>query len=272
MARSRRLPAPKRMRPDLEARRAWDRAIGSWEDFQEAGKDFSRDQVHGPALLRAIGRVDGLRVLDLGCGQGRFTRSLARRGAKVVAVDWSEKMIEAARRHEQEVPYGIEYLVADARTVGRSWSSGSFDMVVSCMALMDMPDLPRVLRRIRTLLKPGGRFVFSTSHPLNTSAVRWEHRSGPDRGAMLIDRYFDERAEQLEWRMARLRRPFKTVFWHRTLETWFTELRRAGFDVERLSEPRASPAQERRYSMLRGSRKVPFFLVLSCRLRPAAEC
>ncbi len=265
VARSRRKPAPRKSRPAVEARSLWDAAIDSWEDFEEGGKDFSRDRVHGPALLRAIGRVRGLRVLDLGCGQGRFTRSLARRGARVTGIDWSTKMIETARRHEQADPLGIQYYVADARNVGTSWSPGSFDAVVSCMALMDMPDLPRVLDRTRRLLGTHGRFVFSISHPLNTAAIGWERATGSDRGAMLVDRYFEERPGRLEWRMRRLKNPFTTVFWHRTLETWFHELRRAGFAVDGLWEPRATLEQKRRFPALVGSAKVPFYLVLSCR-------
>ncbi len=252
-----------------EARRAWDRAIDAWEDFQETGKDFARDRVHGPALLRMIGPVRGRRVLDVGCGQGRFTRQLARRGARVVGIDWSTRMIELARRHERESRLGIDYRVADARAIGRLRSLGTFDRVVACMSFMDMPDLGRVLRGARCRLRDDGRLVFSVSHPMNTSALGWQNPRGPDRGPMLIGEYFDEQVGVTHWRMARLARPFDTVHWHRTLESWFVMLRHAGFEVVALAEPRSSLAQARQHSVLGGSRRFPFFLVVNCRARPA---
>lgn len=253
-----------RLRASL-ARTAWDRSSDVWEDFQEAGKDFSRDRVHGPALLRAVGRVKGLRVLDLGCGQGRFTRALAQRGANVTGMDWSARMIAFARRHEREDPLGIVYRHRDARRCGSGWKRGSFDLVVGCMSLMDMPEVPRVLRGAHRLLRPRGRLVFSVSHPLNTAAVGWERLKGRPHGAMRIDRYFQPGPRLTDWNMPRLKRPFQTICWHRTFEDWFSLLRRAGFEVVGLREPRASERDARANPLLAGTRRVPFFLVFDCR-------
>ena len=248
-----------------EARKAWDRAIDVWEDFQETGKDFHRDQVHGPALLAVLGPVRGLRVLDLGCGQGRFTRRLAERGAKVTGVDWSASMVERANEHERSAPLGIEYLRMDAERASHAWAPGSFDRVVACMSLMDMPNTPAVVRGAYRLLRPGGRFVFSISHPFNTAAVGWQKSKTGDLRAMLVDDYFSEGAGVTEWTMKRLKRPFETPSWHRTLESWFSLLRRAGFEVEALREPRATEREARSNPRLAGTRQVPFFLVVSCR-------
>ena len=248
-----------------DARTAWDEAIDVWEDFEESGKDYSRDRVHGPALLRVLGRVRDLRVLDVGCGQGRFTRRLAHLGARITGIDWSTAMIEAARAHERRSPLGIEYRVMDAKFVGRAWPSGSFDRVVACMSLMDMPDAPAVVRGSHRLLRPTGRFVFSVSHPVNSAAVRWEHPRSKDRGGLVIDRYFEERPGLTQWSMKRLKRPFATPFWHRTFEGWFSLLRRSGFAVDSLTEPRATAADVRLRPLLTASRRVPFFLTFGCR-------
>lgn len=256
----------KRLR-SIDARKAWDDAIDVWEDFQETGKDYSRDRVHGPALLRALGPVQGLRVLDLGCGQGRFTRRLARLGARVTGVDWSSAMVEAAQRHERRSTLGIEYRRMDARNAPRAWPPATFDRVVACMSLQDMPNAPAVVRGAHRLLRRGGRFVFSVSHPLNTAAIRWERPSAKvrERGAMLVDRYFEQGPRVTQWAMTRLKRPFATPYWHRTLESWFSLLRRSGFEVESLAEPRATEADARSNPLLAGTRQVPFFLVVSCR-------
>jgi len=260
----------RRFRPD-RARQAWDEAIDVWEDFQESGKDYHRDRVHGPALLTAVGRVEGLAILDLGCGQGRFARQLAERGGVVTGVDWSRAMITAARARERTTPLGIEYRVLDARTLARHFPDERFDLVVACMSLMDMPDLPRVVRGAHRVLRPGGRFVFSVSHPFNTSTLGWEHPKRKDRGAMRFNDYYSEGPRVLHWGMPRLKRPFSTPYWHRTLESWFSTLGRAGFLIESLIEPRASSRDARAIRQLAGTRKVPFYLVLSCRKLPDAR-
>ncbi|MCI4325958.1 MAG: class I SAM-dependent methyltransferase [Thermoplasmata archaeon] len=262
-----------RKSPEAAARQAktgWEEAFDVWEEFQENGRDFARDHVHGPGLLRAIGNVDGLRTLDIGCGQGRFTRTLARRGARVSAVDWSDRMIASARQHERADPLGIDYRVADARTAANLWKPGSFDVIVACMSFMDMPGLPQVLRGAHRLLRPGGRLVFSVSHPLNTAETGWERPQSTDRGGMIVRDYFDEGIGETEWAMARLQRPFTTLYWHRTFGSWFSLLRTSGFDIESLAEPRASASQVRKIALLQGTREAPFFLVLGCRRRRSA--
>ena len=60
-------------------------------------------------------------------------------------------------------------------------------------------------------------------------------------------------------------RPFSTPYWHRTFETWFTLLRRTGFTVEALTEPRPSDRAMKGNPLLAGSSRVPFFLVMDCR-------
>lgn len=57
-----------------------------------------------PHLLELVGEVEGERVCDLACGQGWFARELARRGARVTGIDVSGRLLEIARRHEQEEP------------------------------------------------------------------------------------------------------------------------------------------------------------------------
>jgi SAM-dependent methyltransferase len=92
---------------------------------------------------------------------------MAELGASVVAFDFSERFIERAKAHSVEKAGRIEYLVMDATDEGAliSLGEGRFDAAVATMALMDMPSIEPLLRVLPRLLRPGGRFVFSVTHP-----------------------------------------------------------------------------------------------------------
>jgi len=121
----------------LDPAAAWGEAADAWDAFVESGADYHRTELHGPALLDVCGDVRGLRVLDLGCGQGWFSRRPAGRGARVVGVDAAAPMIAHARRHEAARPLGIVYHHLDAARVAERWPAGAFDLVTACMALHD---------------------------------------------------------------------------------------------------------------------------------------
>jgi SAM-dependent methyltransferase len=111
--------------------------------------------------------IAGLRVLDLACGTGRFSRHLAARSAHVTGVDLSAQLIEIARGRDDH----IEYLVGDASSVDW-WDGHPFDGVSCHMALMDIDDLDGAITAVATVLKPGGWFCFSLLHPCNPG--KWE--------------------------------------------------------------------------------------------------
>lgn len=228
----------------------------------EKGHDLHRDLGHGPALLALIGPVRGRRVLDVGCGQGFFSRLLARRGARVTGVDWSKGMIALALRHEGEEPLGIRYIQGDAARLDKVLEAQRFDVAASCMALMDIPDPGRALKAISKVLTPKGRLVFSIPHPFNDASTRWSDPRVGRHGPRLVDHYFDEGPFTLEWRLRGTNGVMRAPQWHRTFTTWSRYLREAGFWVTRLEEPRISSRLARRWPGLEGGRRVPYYLML----------
>ena len=118
------------------------------------------------ALLAALGPVDGLRVLELGCGAGDLSLELLRRGAQLTALDLSPAMAELAaaraRRFRPDIPG--RFVSAAAEDTGLP--AGSFDRVVGRWVLHHV-DVPRAARELRRLLAPGGRAAFFENQERN---------------------------------------------------------------------------------------------------------
>jgi 2-polyprenyl-3-methyl-5-hydroxy-6-metoxy-1,4-benzoquinol methylase len=241
-------------------RAAWDHAADAYAEGQASGRDVYRFEIFGPAQVALAGDVAGARLLDLGCGAGYFARAMAERGATVTAVDLSPRLLEHARRAGGP----IDYRLLDAAAIGDAFGPGSFDVVTSCLALQDMPDPPRVLRQIETVLAPGGRVILSTGHPCtNTPYRRWERDAAGAKQALAVDRYFDRGPVPYDW--SGWLYPFTTTALHVPLEDWFAWFRAAGFVVHALREPAASPEAVARHPELEDAARVPYFVLYDLR-------
>ncbi len=107
-----------------------------------------------------VGDWRGKSVLDLGCGGGFMAEPLARRGARVIAVDPSAPAIAAAKRHAEESGLAIDYRVGSGEEL--PVADGAVDVVVCVDVLEHVRDLEAVIDEIRRVLKPGGLFLFDT--------------------------------------------------------------------------------------------------------------
>ena len=115
-----------------------------------------------PVVREALGDVAGLSVLDLGCGTGRHSVWLARAGATVTGVDFSEGMLEEARRKPGAET--VRFLAHDLHQP-LPFADGVFDRVVSGLVLEHLHELDAFFAESRRVLRPGGRAVVSAMHP-----------------------------------------------------------------------------------------------------------
>jgi len=122
-----------------------------------------------PALRAMLPRLQGLRVLDLGCGYGWFCRwAQAQGAASVLGLDLSTLMLDRARAMTSDS--GIAYEQADLEQL--DLSRHTFDLIYSSLAFHYVRDMPQLLRVIRAALAPGGRLVFSIEHPIYMASTR----------------------------------------------------------------------------------------------------
>jgi len=255
--------------------REWDEASESWADFVREGKDYYRSEMNNPATFRIIGNVRGKRVLDLSCGEGYNTRILAKKGARVVGVDFSEKMVELARKREREERLDIAYRVADAVDL-KEFKNGCFDVVTCTMALMDIERYEDAISEVARVLKKSGRFVFSITHPCfdfdgktgGESMAEWKYEEGAENTAekkalyLEVKNYFGFGKSKITWDMKRLAKPFKTTSFHRTLTDYFQALHKNGFVVTRLVEPKPTSKGAEKYPPLRKHMKIPHSIII----------
>src|SRR5881409_939155 len=108
-----------------EVGRIWNLNADAWTKLARAGYDVYRDYLNTPAFFALLPDVTGLAGLDIGCGEGHNTRLLAKRGAKMTAVDISERFLAHALQAERDEPLGIDYRLASA--VALPFPDSSFD-------------------------------------------------------------------------------------------------------------------------------------------------
>ena len=199
----------------------------------------------------------GKRVLDLGCGYGWHAFYAAENGAeKVLGIDLSEKMLAVAR--EKNTFQNVRFARGAMEDV--RFPDGSFDAVLSSLALHYVKDYAELVSRVYRWLAPGGRFVFSAEHPAFTAYGNQDWYYSPE-GEILhfpVDRYFYEGEREAVFLGE------KVVKYHRTVDGYLKPLWRAGFTVEDLSEPRP-PEEMMDLPGMKDEMRRPMMLLVSAR-------
>jgi SAM-dependent methyltransferase len=209
---------------------------------------------------RLLGDVGGRHVLEVGCGAGQCGRWLTAQGARVAGFDLSYRQLQHARRIDAD--HGVALPVAQADAARIPFADGVFDLACSAFgALPFVDDATAVLGEVRRVLKPGGRFVFSVSHP-----IRWAFPDDPGPRGLTADRSYFDRSPYVELRGDG--EP-SYVEHHRTLGDWVASITGSGLTLTALIEPEWPEGHDREWggwSPLRG-RHLPGTAIFSC-VRP----
>lgn len=142
----------------------------SYDNFSTQYKESKelpfRRVIEEYTIMKICGSLKGLKVLDLACGEGIYSRKLKNRGAaEVFGVDLSSEMIKLAEANEKENPLGIKYMVGDAASLEKI---GDFDIVVGCYLLNfaeTKEELYQFCESVYKNLKKGGRFIGFNDNP-----------------------------------------------------------------------------------------------------------
>ena len=211
------------------------------------------------ATLRAmLPPLDGLRVLDLGCGFGAFSRWARRMGAiGVLGVDGSERMLARARSLSRDAAVKFRQSAIEQLDL----PPASFDLIYSSLVLHYLEDLSPVVTMIRNLLADGGRLVVSVEHPIFTAPRDpvWRTEADGTKAWPLTD-YLAEGRRVTNWITAGV------VKYHRTVASYVNLLVERGFRIRRIEEWAPSPKQIAEHPEWADEVHRPPFLLLSAEI------
>lgn len=258
---------------NARVRAIWNQNAAFWDErMGSEGNDFHRLLVSS-AVERLLQIQRGDRILEIACGSGILARRLADLGAEVLASDFSESFLERASARSEAYTGRIAFRTIDAtdEQALRALGESRFDAVVASMALMDMADIRPLAAALPVLLKPGGRFVFTVTHPcFNTTGCTKlvEQEEGGGRVAttytVRVKRYLGLAADT---GFGILGQPAAQYYFYRPLHALLAPFLAVGLMLDGLEEPAfdESVTSHRQTSWSGNFREFP--PVLAARLR-----
>jgi SAM-dependent methyltransferase len=210
-------------------RDAWDTHAKEWIDWVRApDQPDSYWRFHRKRFLPLVPTAGRL-TLDIGCGEGRVARDLEKRGHKVLGVDWSFTMCQAAATHWEDP---CRVIVGDAAKL--PLADASADCAVAFMSLQDIDDLLGAVKEIARVLADGRKLVLAIVHPMYSGGTFSPDGGTPDENFVIQRSYF-----QPELCISSDSRDSLTVTFyrqHRPLQAYAKALLEAGFSIDQLHE------------------------------------
>ncbi len=234
----------------------WNKAAGGYST-----PHIRKVTIRMPAFLQSFGNVAGKHLLDLGCGDGYYSRLFAEKGATVTGVDFSETFIDLAKQREAENPLGVTYVQGNIASMP-FLPDESIDMAIADMVFVTIPTQEAYIKSIGEvfrILKKGGVILVSKGHPANfnrknTSAhYLLSYDAEPS--------YFDSLTPQ----HVTIKIGDTDVSWtnyHRTLEDFINPWITKGFVVTQIIEPQPTEEAVSEYPEHLGTtRSIPPFII-----------
>ena len=219
--------------------------------------DWGREHVLDPVMLGRVAAGRFERALDVGCGEGRFCRVLKAAGVAVTGIDPTPQLLETARQRDPSGDY------RPGRAELLEFEAASFDLVVSYLTLVDIPDFRTAIREMARVLKPGGTLLVANLTGFTSAGAEqgWIKDEEGRRLHFPVDRYLDEFPFWLEWAGIRIEN------WHRPLSTYMAAFLENGLNLTFFAEPEPLSGEPLRQAHFR---RAPWFVVMQWRRSPAS--
>ncbi len=231
----------------MDLRKVWEQRAAQWRAWARTpGHDAY--WAYSDAFFAEIVPQHPATVLEIGCGEGRVTRTLADRSDAAFGIDTSPTLLGDAI----EADTNSRYVLGDATML--PFRTESFDTVVAYNSLMDLNDMRQGVAEAARVLKHDGRFCICVLHPIEDAG---QFASDEDDASFMLADYLQ--ARRYEDRFARDGLEMTFSSWHYPLADYAEALESAGLLIERLREPR--PDLSKKPDLTRAQR-IPMFLFL----------
>lgn len=202
-----------------DARRIYNRFA---EIFVKGQAAYEDRKIVSDALKDLLKDVRDKKILDAGCGAGFESRFLAKKGAKVIGIDISEKMIQIAEENCKGL--NAKFLVQDFEKT--NFEDNGFDIIISVYSIQYKKNLQKVLKEFYRLLKNNGEVILVVPHPIR-KMIKYNEFN-----------YFltGKQWETKKWPRKKLR--YKRFGYYRTLEQYFNSIATSNFKIVKIIEPK----------------------------------
>ncbi|MCJ7541693.1 MAG: class I SAM-dependent methyltransferase [Desulfobacterales bacterium] len=139
----------------------WKKVAKSYTGLVGETGDLAHSKVINPIVSKFLGDLKGRVVLDAGCGNGYWSRKMAKEAKRVVGVDFTEELLEVARSTPSAS--NLKFVTGDLRKL--DLPDDEFDVVLCNMALMDVDGLEKAIGEMARVLKTDGNLIISIIHP-----------------------------------------------------------------------------------------------------------
>ena len=228
-----------------ENRRKWDATADDWvaageRSWQQSEPTWGIWGVPESKLELLPQDMSGMDAVELGCGTAYVSAWMARRGARVTAIDNSQRQLDTARRLAAEHGVALELHHGNAETT--PFADQSFDFAISEYGAAIWCDPYAWIPEAHRILRPGGHLVFLGNHPIFSVCGPWDGSAVVEQ---LVRPYFE--LHELDWTKVEVD-PGGIEF-NLPISGWFELFRNVGFEVEDFREPRpAEPSAELRFA------------------------
>jgi ubiquinone/menaquinone biosynthesis C-methylase UbiE len=231
----------------------WDDSAAAWIKDQGEHGDFGRRFVLDRPMIERVRLSGAAAALDVGCGEGRFCRIMQGMGLRTTGLDPTRALLETARARDPDGTY--------LEGVGERlpFPDASFDLTVSYLSLIDMPDIRAAIPEMARVTRPGGTLLIANLTNFNTAGdeTRWHKNHLGQVTHFGMDRYMEERANWESWHGIRIKN------YHRPLSTYMKLFLDQGLRLTMFDEP--EPVETAPSERAARYRRAPHFMMMEWR-------
>lgn len=231
----------------------WDDSAAAWIKDQGDLGDFGRRFVLDRPMIERVKLSGAREALDVGCGEGRFCRILQGLGLKTTGLDPTRGLLDAARARD---PVG-DYVEGVGERL--PFADTSFDLVVSYLSLIDIPDIRAAIPEMARVARPGATVLVANLTNFNTAGdeTRWHKNMLGQITHFGMDRYMEERATWESWKGIRIKNH------HRPLSVYMKLFLDQGLRLTYFDEP--APIETAPSERAAHYRRAPHFMTMEWR-------